>query len=246
VQSVGGNSGVDSLLYGGNIYGFVTQSRKGLPIGAFWGYKTDGVFQDDTEFAAYPHTGDAQVGYLRRVDVNGDKVIDGGDRTYIGSPIPKFIFGFNFDMQFKSIDFSFNLQGQTGNKIFNGKEVVRPDPYNFEKRVMDRWTGPGTSNTVPKATFGGYNYIPSDYFIQDGSFLRVRNVVLGYTIPVSVSRKAFIQQCRFYLKGNNLYTLTKFTGYTPEIGSQDVISNGIDMGIYPISAVYSFGVNLTF
>jgi hypothetical protein len=234
------------LLYGGNVYGYVTQSREGLPIGSFWGYKTDGIFQSQDELDAYPHTSDAQVGDLRRVDVNGDDIINGDDRTNLGSPIPKMIFGLNVELTYHSFDFSFSLQGQTGNKIFNGKEVVRPDAYNFEQHVMDRWTGPGTSNTEPRATFGGYNYIPSDKYVQDGSFMRLRSLVIGYSLPMALSEKIHMQQCRVYVKGNNIYTLTKFTGYTPEIGSNDVLSNGIDTGIYPITAIYSFGINLTF
>ena len=243
VLSIGGSSGVDSLLFGG---GFLTQSRKGLPIGAFYGYKTDGIFQNQAELNAYPHTSEATIGDLRRVNVNGDNVINDLDRTYIGSPIPKIIFGFNAEVTYKGFDVSFAIQGQTGNKIYNAKEFIRPDAYNFEQHVMDRWTGEGTSNFEPRATFGGYNYIPSDKFIQDGSFLRLRSVVIGYTLPEEFSKKIHMQQFRVYVKGNNIYTLTKYTGYTPEIGSGDVLSNAIDTGIYPVSAVYSIGVNLTF
>jgi len=248
VLSIGSNSGIDSLLIGGYLGDGrpVTLSRVGLPIGAFYGYKTDGIFQTQEELDAYPHSSQAEVGDLRFVDVNNDGTLDGLDRTYIGSPIPKFIFGFNAQMEYKGIDFSFDFQGQTGNNIFNGKEVVRPDPYNFEQHVFDRWTGPGTSNTEPKPSFGGYNFTPSDRFILDGSFLRLRNVTLGYTIPASLTKKAFIQQLQVYLKGSNLFTLTKFTGYSPEIGSYDVLSNGIDYGTYPITSTYSLGINLTF
>ncbi len=146
----------------------------------------------------------------------------------------------------RELTFHLDFQGQTGNKIFNGKEVVRPDPYNFEKHVFDRWTGPGTSDTEPKPSFGGYNYTPSDRFIQDGSFVRLRSVTLGYTMPSSLIKKELIQQLRVYIKGSNLFTLSKFTGYSPEIGSYDVLSNGIDFGIYPITSTYSIGVNLTF
>jgi TonB-linked SusC/RagA family outer membrane protein len=247
VLSVGGNTGVDSLLYGGGTaYGFVTQSREGLPVGAFWGYETDGLFQTQEELDAYPHAANATVGDLRRVDVNSDGKIDGNDRTYLGSPIPKFIFGLNADFEYKNFDFSFSIQGQSGNKIFNKKEMERPNEYNFEQHVMDAWTGSGTTDTEPKASFGGYNYIPSDWFVQDGSFIRLRSVVLGYTLPKSVSQKIYMQQFRIYFKANNLYTFTKYTGYTPEIASQDVLSNGIDGGIYPVTAIYSFGINLTF
>ncbi len=248
VLSIGGNSGVDSVLIGGYLGNGVpvTQSQVGLPIGSFYGYKTDGVFQSQAELDAYPHSGQAGIGDLRFVDVNGDGIIDGRDRTNIGSPIPSFIFGFNMGVEIFGIDLSVNVQGQTGNKIFNAKEVVRPDPYNFESHVLDRWTGPGTSNTEPRPSFGGYNYTPSDKFIQDGSFIRLRNLVLGYTLPVEWSKKIYMQKFRIYIKADNLYTWTKYTGYTPEIGSGDVLSAGIDYGIYPITAVYSVGINLNF
>ncbi|MCX6281358.1 MAG: TonB-dependent receptor [Bacteroidetes bacterium] len=247
VLKIGGNSGVDSVLMGGYLANGipVTQSKVGLPIGAFYGYQTDGVFQSKEELNAYPHDPQAGVGDLRFVDVNHDGVINGKDRTYLGSPIPKFIFGFNFDLEYKGFDFSVNIQGQTGNKIFNAKDAVRPDPYNFEANVLSAWYGPGTSNKEPRASYGGYNYTPSDRFIQDGSFIRIRNVILGYTLPQRLSSKIYMQKLRFYLKVDNLYTLTKFTGYSPEIGSNDVLSSGIDYGGYPVTALYAFGINIT-
>jgi len=248
VLKIGGASGVDSVLVGGYLGNGipVTRSKVGLPIGAFYGYQTNGIFQTQAELNAYPHMSQAGVGDLRFVDVNGDGIIDGRDRTYIGSPIPTFIFGCNVGFEFKGIDFSFNIQGQTGNKIFNAKQAVRPDPYNFESSVLNRWTGPGTSTTEPRASFGGYNYTPSDHFIQDGSFIRLRNIIVGYTLPANWSRKITMQSIRLYVKADNLYTLTRYTGYSPEIASGDVIGSGIDGGIYPITAVFSFGVNLNF
>ena len=248
VLSIGGNSGVDSVLVGGYLGNGVpvTLSSVGKPIGAFYGYVTDGVFQTQAELDAYPHSSQAEVGDLRFVDINNDGKINGDDRTDIGSPIPSFIFGFNIDLSYKDFDLSVDIQGQTGNKIFNGKDVVRPDPYNFEQHVWDRWTGPGTSNTEPKASFGGYNYTASDRFIQDGSFVRLRNVIFGYTLPKTLTNKLMLQSVRVYAKATNVFTLAKYTGYTPEIGSYDVLSNGIDNGIYPISAVYAFGINVTF
>lgn len=255
VLSIGGSSGVDSVLIGGFLGNGqpVTQSVVGRPIGSFYGYVTDGIFQDAGELAAYPHTSQAGPGDLRFVDTNNDNVINGLDRTFIGSPIPRFIFGINAGVEYKGIDFSIDFQGQTGNKIFNGKEVVRPDPYNFEQHVFERWTGPGTSNTEPRPSFGGYNYNPSDRFVLDGSYIRLRNVMIGYTLPLRLTQRIYINQLRIYLKGTNLFTLTDFTGYSPEIGTTqglsnggDVLSNGIDYGSYPISRVYSFGINLTF
>lgn len=247
VLSIGGASGVDSVLIGGYLANGqpVTLSEVGLPIGAFYGYQTDGIFQTQAELDAYPHMGLAGVGDLRFVDMNNDGRIDGLDRTYLGSPIPTFIYGFNVELQFKAFDLGIDLHGQTGNKIFNGKDAVRPDPYNFEKTVWDRWTGPGTSTTEPRASFGGYNYTPSDRFIQDGSFLRLRSVQFGYTLPETLTKRVAMQQVRVYVKGTNIYTMSSYTGYTPEIGG-GVLSSGIDYGVYPISAVYSLGVNVTF
>ncbi|MBS4056260.1 MAG: TonB-dependent receptor [Bacteroidales bacterium] len=248
VQSIGGNSGIDSVLIDGYLGNGipVTLSRVGLPIGAFYGYQTDGIFQTQAELDTYPHASLAEVGDLRFVDVNKDGKINGFDRTYLGSPIPKFTFGLNIDLQYKAFDLTLDLQGQSGNKIFNGKDAVRPDPYNFEHNVWDRWTGAGTSTSEPKPSFGGYNYTPSSRFVQDGSFVRLRNVIIGYTLPKTITSKMMMQSARVYVKGSNILTLTKFTGYTPEIGSYSVLANGIDNGIYPIAAVYSIGLNVTF
>ena len=248
VLSVGGNSGVDSVLFGGNLGNgqLVTRSSVGNPIGSFFGYQTDGIFQNEAELAAYPHESLAQVGDLRFVDQNGDGLINSLDRVYLGSPIPDFVYGFSFEASFKGFDLSIDFQGQVGNEIYNGKEAVRPDLYNFETHVIDHWTGEGTSTTEPQASSGGINYAPSNRFIQDGSFLRLRNVTIGYSFPESVAAKVHMKEARFYVGGSNLLTFTKFTGYTPEIGSSDVLANGIDTGIYPVTSIYSVGLNLTF
>ncbi|RNC86022.1 MAG: TonB-dependent receptor [Balneola sp.] len=248
VQAIGGNSGIDSVLVGGFLANgqSVTRSVVGRPIGAFYGYKTDGIFQNQAELDAYPHLSQADVGDLRFVDVNGDGVLNGEDRTFIGSPIPDFVYGFNLDLFYKNFDLSIGLQGQIGNEIFNGKNVVRPDPYNFEQHVWNRWTGEGTSNSEPRVTYGGYNFLPSDRFIHDGSFLRLRTVIIGYQLPPSYQSRLGLREARLYVKANNLLTITQYTGYTPEIGSQSVIANGIDTGIYPIPRVISVGFNTSF
>ena len=248
VKAIGGNAGIDSLLIGGFLPNgqSVTLTRVGQPIGAFYGYRTDGVFQNQAELDAYPHLSLAGVGDLRFVDVNGDGVINGDDRTYLGSPIPDLVFGFNFDFEYKGWDLSIGLQGVSGNKIFNGKNVVRPDPYNFEAHVWDRWTGEGTSNTEPRPSFGGYNYLPSDRFIHDGSYLRLRTLALGYTLPNRIVGKIGFSTARLYVRANNLFTLTNYTGYTPEIGSFDVLSNGIDNGVYPIPRIFTTGITTSF
>lgn len=248
VQAIGGNSGVDDELIGGFLANgqSVTRSVVGRPIGSFFGYKTDGIFQNQSELDSYPRMSQAGIGDLRFVDVNGDGQINGDDRTYLGSPIPDYVFGFSADLDYKSWDFSVGLQGQYGNKIFNGKNVVRPDPYNFEQHVWDRWTGEGTSNTEPRPSYGGYNYLPSDRFISDGSYLRLRSLNLGYSLSSTTANKFRMTQARIYVKATNLFTWTGYSGYTPEIGSGNVLSNGIDTGIYPIPRVISIGINTTF
>jgi TonB-linked SusC/RagA family outer membrane protein len=248
VQAIGGNSGVDDELIGGFLANgqTVTRSVIGRPIGSFFGYKTDGIFQNQGELDSYPSMSQAGVGDLRFVDTNGDGQINGDDRTFLGSPIPEFVYGFSVDLDYKNWDFSVGFQGQYGNKIFNGKNVVRPDPYNFEQHVWNRWTGEGTSNTEPRPSFGGYNFLPSDRFISDGSYVRLRSLNLGYSLPSTIANKVQMSQARIYVKATNLFTWTGYSGYTPEIGSGNVLSNGIDTGIYPIPRVISIGINTTF
>jgi len=246
--TIGGVSGSDTQLIDGYLANgdYVTRTIVGIPIGSFYGYKTDGVFQNQAELDAYPHMNGAVPGDLRFVDINGDGKIDARDRTNIGSPIPTFILGVNLGIEVAGIDFSVSLQGQWGNKIYNAKNEVRPNSYNFEQSVMDRWTGPGTSYYEPRPTSGGNNYLPSDYFVQDGSFIRIRNVMLGYTLPQKWSTKIAMQKLRVYVKADNLFTFAKYTGYSPEIGSDAPLNNGIDYGRYPVTSVYSVGLNLTF
>lgn len=223
-----------------------TSTSPGLPLGAFYGYITNGIFQNTSELNAYPHFSNAGIGDLRYVDINNDGVLNSSDRTYIGSPIPTFLYGFNLEIGYKSFDISADFQGQSGNKIYNAKETVRPDLYNFEAHVFDRWRGEGTSTTEPRASAGGYNWLPSTRFIQDGSFFRLRNVTVGYNLPKNLIDKVKVKAARMYIRGTNVFTLTKFTGYSPEVASGSAIDNGIDNSTYPVSAIYSAGINVTF
>lgn len=253
VLSVGGNSGVDSTLVGGFLGNgqTVTLTKEGLPVGAFYGYEIAGVYQNAEQLSTLPKESLSEVGDLIYVDQNKDGKINSKDRTYIGSPIPDFIYGFSFESSYKAFEFSFDFQGQLGNEIYNGKAAVRPDLYNFETSVLQRWRSEGGSNTEPRATKGGINWVPSSRFIQDGSYLRLRTVSIGYNLPAKLLGKARLDRAKLYLRGTNLWTLTKYTGYTPEIynpnqGSGDVLSAGIDSGIYPISAIYTTGISITF
>jgi hypothetical protein len=223
-----------------------TATSPGLSLGSFFGYQVDGIFQNQAELDAYPHRGDAGIGDLRYVDVNGDGVLNDADRTNLGSPIPKYLYGFSFELGYKAFDLSADFQGQTGNKIYNAKETVRPDLYNFEQHVFNRWSGEGTTNTEPRASQGGYNWLPSSRFVQGGSFFRLRSLTLSYSLPNEVASRVRMKSARLYLRGTNLFTSTNFTGYTPEVTSGSVLDNGIDNSTYPVSAIYSVGLNVTF
>jgi len=248
VLDLGSTFGDGSFISSGSLGNgqLVTRTEVGQPIGSFYGYKVIGVFQNQAEVDASPTLSSQSVGDLKYADITPDGVINSNDRTYIGSPIPTFIYGFNTELSYKSFDLSFDFQGQTGNKIYNGKMAVRPDLYNFEARVKDYWRGEGTSNSEPRPTAGGVNYEPSTYFIEDGSYLRLRNFRIGYTLPSALTRKLSLSKVRAYLSGTNVFTLTQYSGFSPEIGGSDGFSSGIDLGIYPITAVYSIGLNLTF
>lgn len=248
VLSLGANSESDSFIMGGSLGNgqFVTRTEVGQPIGAFFGYKVLGVLQNQDEVDSSPIIAGEEPGDLKFADLNGDGIIDAEDRTFLGSPIPDFIYGLSANIAFKRIYLSLDFYGQYGNELYNGKNAVRPDLYNFEARVNDRWNGDGSSNTEPRATASGVNYEPSDYFIEDGSFFRLRTVTLGYELSEKYLNKIGFSKVDIYLRGTNLFTSTKFSGYTPEIGGTDVISSGIDYGIYPVSATISCGLNLTF
>jgi TonB-linked SusC/RagA family outer membrane protein len=251
VLKVFGSKNPDDKLFNGNS---TTATSVGRPIGSFYGYVVDGIFQNAAELNAYPHRSDAGVGDLRFVDVNPDNVLTSDDRTYIGSPIPTFLYGLNLEAGYKSFDLSVDFQGQSGNKIYNEKETVRVEMYNFEQHVVNRWKGEGTSQTEPKASIGGYNFLPSTRFVQDGSFFRLRSVTLSYKLPSTLLTKMKMSAASMYIRGTNLFTLTDYTGYSPEVGypldrnqsGVSSINTGLDTGTYPVCAIYSIGMNLTF
>ncbi|HEX6925619.1 MAG TPA: TonB-dependent receptor [Longimicrobiaceae bacterium] len=230
----------------GNEVGITTRTEIGHPIGAFWGFKVDGVFQTPEEVAAGPLRGGEQPGDLRYVDTNGDGVITDADKTFLGSPIPDVIYGMNIDLNWRWFDFSANFSGQSGNEVYNGKKAVRFGVDNFEKSFLNRWTGPGTSTTEPRVTNAGHNYLASERFIEDGSFFKLNSAQLGYRLPESVTSQLNLASARIYVNGTNLFTLTDYSGYTPELISGEVINSGIDLGVYPTMRVISFGMDVSF
>ncbi len=222
-----------------------TRSEAGRPLGSFYGYVVEGVFQNEAELSAFPRNVQSGVGDLRYADLSGDGQITEDDRTYIGSAIPQFIYGFNAEVSYKGFDLSLDFNGQMGNDILNLKETIRPDPYNFESRVLNRWTGQGSSTTNPRSSFGGVNYLVSDRYIQDGSYLRLRNVTLTYNLPEILTQRLKSTKAQVYVRGTNLFTSSKFTGYSPEVGGGP-LDSGIDTGIYPLSKIYSAGLSINF
>lgn len=220
----------------------------GMPIGYFYGYKTDGIFQNMDEVNAHPSQtalgAAAAPGDIRFVDVNGDGVLNSDDRTNIGDPIPDFLMGLNISLKYKSFDLMAYAFASIGNDIVRNYERTQPN-VNLLSSSLDRWTGEGTSNTVPRLTTAATaNNIFSEYYVEDGSYLRLQRLSLGYTLPKSMTMKVKMQEVRFFVAVNNLFTITNYTGYDPAASSGNPIGAGFDSGFYPASKTYWFGLSL--
>jgi TonB-dependent starch-binding outer membrane protein SusC len=236
-----------SFGVGGNV---ATRFQEGFPIGYFFGFQTDGIWQTQEEIASSPFVQPgARPGDLRFVDINGDGIInfsDDSDRTFIGSPIPDFIMGLNLGLDFKGFDFSANVYAAIGQEIIRNYERQQPFANQLAYNV-NRWTGPGTSNDIPRLTTGQTrNTVFSDFFVEDGSFARLRNIQLGYTLPEHISGKVGIRAMRFYVAANNLITLTRYMGFDPDVGSGNPLFAGVDNGMFPQARVIMGGLNFRF
>lgn len=243
----------DKVLPGATwaVAGLITRAEEGMPIGYFWGYKTDGIFQ--TEAEVYQHIGktgemlqpNAVPGDVRFVDVNNDGVLNDDDRTMIGDPTPDFTLGFNGSVEYKNFDFSFLMTGAFGHQIFNGSQRQDLRYTNRTTAILDRWTGPGTSNDIPRYTWSDVNnnYRISDLYIEDGSYMKVKNIQFGYNIPSQLLNRIVVKEWRWYISLENLYTFTKYTGVDPEIGG-GTFDSGIDRGVYPQARTIRFGTKV--
>lgn len=242
--------GNEEIFAGGlvNEISATTRTVVGSEIGAFYGYEVDGVFQTEEEIASSPTRGVEVPGDLKYIDQNGDGVINTEDRVEIGSPIADWTFGVNLGVNYRAFDVSMNFDGQVGHDIFNAKKAVRFGVENFESSALDRWTGPGTSNSEPRITNAGHNYLPSEYFLEDGDFLRLRNLQIGYTLPVNLTNQIGVRNIRLYANATNVFTLTDYSGYTPQIGGGNVLATSIDRfgGVYPVASVYTGGIEVSF
>ena len=224
--------------------------KVGEPLGNFYGYVFDGIYQNEAEAKALGLTKD-DVGSVKFKDLNGDNKITTEDRTIIGNANPDFIFGIGNDFSYKNFDLSFMFQGTYGNDVYNLLKVTFSElPSNSNNTgnafafVKDSWRGEGTSNT--QQAFNKGVGPSSSRFVEDGSYIRLKNLTFGYTLPKSVTSKWGISNLRFYLSGQNLFTITGYSGYDPEVSSRTGNYNlGFDGGSYPATRSYTFGLNLT-
>ncbi len=239
-----------------------TLTTVGHPIGAFYLFEEEGIFQSTEDVFSHAYQGkNLKPGDIKFKDQNGDGVIDENDRAFLGSAIPKYTFGATGNAEYKGFDLSVFFQGQYGNKIYSQVNMDIEGFYrafNVTQRVYDqRWHGEGTSNTMPRVSFNGAsnNKYPSSRFLEDGSYVRLKNLQIGYTIPESIMSRLHIKSLRVYITGQNLWTLTKYTGLDPEMHISDNVKRdtyggdvaaGIDWGTYPSARSYVLGVNMNF
>ena len=225
---------------------YVTMLAKGYPINVFYGYVTDGIFQNQSEVNTHAVQPGAEPGDIRFRDLNNDGVINDSDRTVIGNPNPSWLFSMNNSLSYKGFELSVFLQGIAGNKIYNANNIDNTGmaaAYNQTTDVLKRWQGEGTSNSMPRAVFGdpNQNTRVSDRFVENGSYLRLKNITLSYTFPKQWLQKAQIENARLSLSCENVATITGYSGFDPEVGI-----NGIDQNRYPISRTFSLGLNFNF
>lgn len=236
----------------GGVFGagnqFVAYTDIGLPMAVFYGYETAGIFQTDEEAAAATAQPEAQAGDVIFVDQNGDGVLNEADKTVIGNPHPDFTYGLTGNVKWKNFDASIFIQGSHGNDLFNGIFRYDLNTTNLPVSALERWTGEGSTNEHPRISHvdGNQNNRASDRFIEDGSFLRVKNLQIGYSLPDRILEKMDIGKFRFYVSASNLLTFTNYSGLDPEIGSRGTLEIGIDRGFYPVSRNFIAGVNVTF
>ena len=220
----------------------------GLPIGYFYGLKTDGIFQSQAEVDAHPSQAllgaTARPGDIRFVDVNGDGTISQDDRTYIGDPIPDITMGFNLSFNYKNFDFSAYSFANLGSEIVRNFERDQVN-VNMLSRRLDRWTGPGTSSTEPRVSAGATaNKLFSDYFVEDGSFLRIQTISFGYSLPTEALKTIGLSSVKIFAKVDNAFTFTEYSGYDPTASTGAPIGGGIDLGFYPLPRTYTLGLNV--
>ena len=236
------------------------RAENGHAIGYFWGYKTAGIFQNQQEINEWIAAGNGVMqskvhpGDVKYIDINHDGVINANDKVDLGNGLPKYTFGFNFTLGYKGFDLSANFTGAAGFQIAQSYRDPNSSQGNYSRRILNRWTGEGTSNEIPRVTYGDVgNWLFSDLYLQDGDYIRLQNLTLGYDFKKLISWKG-LSKMRLYFQVQNLFTLTKYDGMDPEIGSyngtdgnsSDSWVSGVDMGYYPHPRTFIVGLNLAF
>ena len=232
--------------------GTASRAENGYPFVFFYGYKTDGIFQNQAEIDAYVNKDgkklqpNAVPGDVRFVDANGDGTFNDDDRTYIGDGTPDLTWGLNLSAAWKGLDFYMLWQGTAGNDVLDLTRRIDISQSNLPAYMLGRWTGEGTSNRIPRYVRGdSVNWQLSDLYVYDGSYGRLKTLQLGYTLPEKLTKKVLVSSLRLYVSAENLLTLTKYHGYDPEISSGGT-SLGIDYGVYPQPRTFRVGLNLKF
>ncbi len=223
-----------------------TRTVAGRPIGEFFGYQVAGIFQTNEEAAASPQAG-TTAGDFRYVDQNNDGLIDGRDRVPLGNPNPKYNYGLNTNFAYKNFDLTLDVQGVAGVDIYNANLGSRFGNENFTKEFFNnRWTGPGSTNTYPSAKLGGAtNYLPNDFYVESGAYVRLRNIQLGYSLPTELVNKWKMRKLRVFANAQNALNFFGYRGFSPEVGGTPT-NAGVDANVYPLFATYNVGVNVTF
>jgi len=238
-----------------NFIGGYSIQQVGSPLGVFYGYQVQGIVQSDAEGATLPKQNSLapKAGDIRFVDVNGDKVINDADRTVIGNPNPKYFAGVTNNFTFKGIELSVFFQGSFGNDIYNQNRTItegQTTALNQSTAVLNHWTPTNTNTDIPRPVFGdpnGNNRV-STRFIEDGSYVRLKNLTLAYNLPANLVKHAALKNLRIYGTAQNLVTWTKYSGYDPEVSADPFSTTGFgrDFGVYPQSRTYTVGLNATF
>ncbi len=242
----------DYFTFGDSRIGPFDRNEVGHAMGAFYGYEVIGIFKDAAEVASAPTQDGAEPGFFRYADIDNSGTIDDEDRTFTGSPHPDMTFGLNVGLTYKNFDLTAFFYGSQGNDIFNFNKWWIDFWPSFQGQkskalLNDSWTPNNTNATVPKASNTSNfstNTVANSYYLEDGSYVRLKNLTLGYTLPESMLSKVNIGSVRMYVQGVNLFTLTNYSGLDPEIGGDDR-SSGVDSGNYPIVKQFIFGLNIT-
>ncbi|HTN00065.1 MAG TPA: TonB-dependent receptor [Pedobacter sp.] len=225
----------------------VNLTNSGKSIGYFYGYRQVGIYQTAKDMLTMPAFSTSQLGDIAYEDINGDGVISPLDRTYLGTPFPPYSYGMSLSLGYKAFDALIEGQGVAGNAIYTQRRTSNFATLNYESNRLNAWTGPGTTNVEPILdNTRGNNFLFSSYYLEPGDYFRIRTLQLGYTFGKAAMAKIGAQKLRIFVSGQNLKTWTQATGYTPEAQIGSILGGGADNGVYPVPAVYSFGLNVTF